>query len=92
MPCPLSGGGRGRCQVSEKNRSASGRNLLNHLMNPKYIMVYATVGIFILIYLFGAIAYGDKGFTSLRTFVNMFIDKQEFCIHHQQPSGRGDRP
>ena len=66
--------------MSEKNRSASGRNLLNHLMNPKYIMVYATVGIFILIYLFGAIAYGDKGFTSLRTFVNMFIDNAYYGI------------
>lgn len=44
------------------------------LFNPKYLMVYATLGIFLLIYLFGAILYGNKGFTTLRTFMLMFID------------------
>ena len=43
-------------------------------------MVYATVGIFLLIYLFGAIAYGPKGFTTLRTFINMFIDNAHYGI------------
>jgi simple sugar transport system permease protein len=37
-------------------------------------MVYATIGIFILIYAFGAILYGHKGFTSLRTFMLLFSD------------------
>lgn len=44
------------------------------LLNPKYLMIYATVGIFLLIYAFGAVMYGDRGFTSLRTFLLMFID------------------
>ena len=50
------------------------RSLAKRLFNPKYIMVYATLGIFMLIYLFGAIMYADKGFTSLRTFSLLFID------------------
>jgi simple sugar transport system permease protein len=37
-------------------------------------MVYATIGIFLLIYLAGAAAYGSKGFRSVRTFMLMFID------------------
>ncbi|MDR3052187.1 MAG: sugar ABC transporter permease YjfF [Oscillospiraceae bacterium] len=44
------------------------------LTNPKYLMVYATVGIFLLTYLVGALLYGEKGFTTLRTFMLMFID------------------
>lgn len=57
-----------------------GRSLTSRLTNPKYIMVYATVGIFLIIYLFGALAYGDKGFTTLRTFMNMFIDNAYYGI------------
>ncbi len=37
-------------------------------------MVYATLGVFLCIYLFGALMYGEKGFTSLRTFLNFFVD------------------
>lgn len=53
-----------------KKRNSSYRRLLN----PKFIMVYATIAVFLLIYLVGAILYGDKGFTTLRTFLNLFID------------------
>ncbi len=49
-------------------------------MNPKFIMVYATIGIFILIYIAGAIAYGNKGFTTLRTFMTMLIDNAHIGI------------
>ncbi len=42
--------------------------------NPKYLMVFATIGIFILTYGAGALMYGEKGFTTLRTFMLMFID------------------
>lgn len=38
------------------------------------MMVYATLGIFVLIYLFGALVYGSKGFTSIRTFTLFFAD------------------
>ncbi|NLW20698.1 MAG: sugar ABC transporter permease YjfF [Clostridiales bacterium] len=44
------------------------------LTNPRYLMVYATIGIFLLIYLFGALLYGSKGFTSVRTFMLFFSD------------------
>ena len=54
----------------QKNR----QSLLSRLFNPKYIMVYSTIGVFLIIYLVGAILFGDKGFTTLRTFMNMFID------------------
>lgn len=42
--------------------------------NPNYLMVLATIGIFLAIYLAGAIMYGDKGFTKLRTFMMLFVD------------------
>ncbi len=50
------------------------QGLLARLFNPRYIMVYATLGVFLCIYLFGALMYGEKGFTSLRTFLNFFVD------------------
>ncbi len=57
------------------SKPARTRNtLLNRLMNPKFIMVYATIVVFLLIYTIGALLYGDKGFTTLRTFLNLFID------------------
>lgn len=56
------------------------QNRLSRMMNPKYIMVYATIGVFLLIYGFGAVMYGKKGFTTIRTFLNMFIDNAYFGI------------
>ena len=50
------------------------RKLLNFVSNPKYLMVLATIGIFLVIYAFGAIVYGAKGFTKLRTFTMLFVD------------------
>lgn len=57
-----------------RERNTKSRRLLGTLGNPKYLMVYATIGIFILTYTAGALMYGDKGFTTLRTFMLMFID------------------
>ncbi len=51
-----------------------GKTLKNRLLNPKFIMVYATIGVFLVIYAVGAALYGTKGFTTLRTFLNLFID------------------
>jgi simple sugar transport system permease protein len=62
------------------NRNSSGRSLLSSILNPKFIMVYATVGIFLVIYLFGVVAYGSKGFTTLRTFTNLFVDNAYYGI------------
>lgn len=58
---------------------------LSKLLKPQYLMVYATVGIFILIYLYGSFRFGkfgnnDIGFNSLRTFVNMFKDNAYYGI------------
>lgn len=55
-------------------------SLINKVLNPKYIMVYATIGIFLIIYIFGAIKFGSIGFTTLRTFVNMFVDNAYYGI------------
>ena len=44
------------------------------LFKPNYLMVYATLGIFLMIYLFGALLYGKNGFTSVRTFMLLFSD------------------
>lgn len=60
--------------VTATGASAPHRKLRSRLMNPNYLMVYATLGIFLLIYLFGAILYGSKGFTSMRTFMLLFSD------------------
>ena len=65
--------------MSEKKNTRK-RGLVSALTNPKYIMVYATIGIFLIIYALGAIMYGSKGFTNLRTFVNMFIDNAYYGI------------
>ena len=48
--------------------------LINFITNPKYLMVLATIGIFLAIYIVGAVLYGDKGFTKLRTFTMLFVD------------------
>ncbi len=50
------------------------QKLSSRLFNPKYVMVYATLGVFLIIYLFGALMFGDKGFTTIRTLMLMFID------------------
>ncbi len=55
-------------------REIGHQSLWTRLFNPKYIVVYATIGVFILIYLFGAIMFGNKGFTTLRTFTLMFSE------------------
>lgn len=52
----------------------------NKLFNPNFIMVYAAILIFLIIYTFGAIMYGKVGFTTLRTFINMFIDNSYYGI------------
>lgn len=65
--------------MSEK-KVVKKQSLVSRILNPKYIIVYATIAIFLIIYAFGAIAYGDKGFTTLRTFVNMFIDNAHYGI------------
>ena len=62
-------------QKTEKRQS-----LFSRIMNPKYIMVYATVVIFLIIYAYGAIRYGKIGFTTLRTFVNFFTDNAYYGI------------
>ncbi len=43
-------------------------------------MVYAAILIFLIIYAFGAIMYGKVGFTTLRTFINMFLDNSYYGI------------
>ena len=65
--------------MSEKT-TVKKQSLMTRITNPKYIMVYATVAIFLIIYAFGAVLYGSKGFTTLRTFVNMFIDNAHYGI------------
>ena len=56
------------------------QSLFSRIMNPKYIMVYATVIIFLIIYAYGAIRYGSIGFTTLRTFINFFTDNAYYGI------------
>ena len=64
----------------KRDLTASRQSLLSRIMNPKFIMVYATIGLFLLIYLFGAIAYGNVGFTTLRTFTTLFVDNAYYGI------------
>ena len=62
-----------RRQVSSVAKKKSNK-FINFITNPKYIMVLATIGIFLAIYIAGAVMYGDKGFTKLRTFMMLFVD------------------
>lgn len=55
-----------------ENRKSN--RLVNFVTNPKYLMVLATIGIFLIIYIAGAVLYGGKGFTTLRTFMMLFVD------------------
>ena len=63
-----------------QNTKSSRQSLLSRIMNPKYIMVYATVVIFLIIYAYGAFRYGGIGFTTLRTFVGFFTDNAYYGI------------
>lgn len=56
------------------NTAPKGRTFIKRILNPKFIMVYATVIIFLVIYAFGGILYGSKGFLTLRTFLTFFVD------------------
>ena len=62
-------------RIPEKRQSLASR-----LLKPQYIMVYATIGIFLIIYLYGTIRFGDIGFNTLRTFINMFKDNAYYGI------------
>jgi len=63
------------------NKASSKRQTFwNKVFNPNFIMVYAAILIFLIIYAFGAIMYGKVGFTTLRTFINMFIDNSYYGI------------
>lgn len=53
---------------------------VHNLFRPEYVMVYATIGIFLAVYALGAAVYGDKGFMTVRTFVNLFIDNAYYGI------------
>ena len=64
-----------------KKTSGKKQSLLSRIMNPKYIMVYATIGIFLIIYIFGAVNYADKGFLTLRTLIiSMFTENAYYGI------------
>ncbi len=63
------------------NKTSSKRQTFwNKVFNPNFIMVYAAILIFLIIYAFGAIMYGNVGFTTLRTFINMFLDNSYYGI------------
>ena len=62
------------------DRPVKRQSLGSRLLKPQFVMVYATIGIFILIYIYGAVRFGSIGFTTLRTFVNMFKDNSYYGI------------
>ena len=66
--------------MADKKSSSKRQSFWNKVFNPNFIMVYAAILIFLIIYAFGAIMYGKVGFTTLRTFVNMFIDNSYYGI------------
>ena len=66
--------------MANKKTSSKRQSFWNKVFNPNFIMVYAAILIFLIIYAFGAIMYGKVGFTTLRTFVNMFIDNSYYGI------------
>ena len=66
--------------MAQKSSTSKRQTFWNKVFNPNFIMVYAASLIFLIIYAFGAVMYGDKGFTTLRTFINMFINNSYYGI------------
>ncbi len=66
--------------MENKKKAPKRQSFWNKLLNPNFIMVYAAILIFLIIYAYGAVRYGSKGFTTLRTFVNMFINNSYYGI------------
>ena len=66
--------------MAGKTSAHKRQTVLNRIFNPNFIMVYAAILIFLIIYAFGAAMYGKVGFTTLRTFINMFIDNSYYGI------------
>lgn len=66
--------------MAEKTNTSKRQSFWNKVFNPNFIMVYAAILIFLIIYAFGAVMYGKVGFTTLRTFINMFIDNSYYGI------------
>ena len=66
--------------MAEKKNNSKRQTFWNKVFNPNFIMVYAAILIFLIIYAFGAIMYGNVGFTTLRTFINMFLDNSYYGI------------
>ena len=66
--------------MAGKTETSKRQTFWNKVFNPNFIMVYAAILIFLIIYAFGAIMYGKVGFTTLRTFINMFLDNSYYGI------------
>ncbi len=66
--------------MTDMNTSKLMNAVKRRLVSQQNIMIMATIGVFVLIYIFGAAMYGSKGFTTLRTFLNLFIDNAYFGI------------
>ncbi len=50
------------------------------LFNPKYITLTTTITLLLLFYVVGVAIYGGKGFFTMRTFMNLFIDNAHIGI------------
>lgn len=43
-------------------------------INSNTLLLFITIGLFIVLYAAGCIIYASKGFTNLQTFLNLFIN------------------
>lgn len=66
-------------RVSGTGFRLPGRALFT-LYNPKFMTVYATITLFLAAFLIGSLIYGDKGFSTWRTFFNLFVDNAHIGI------------
>ncbi|MDD2375607.1 MAG: galactofuranose transport system permease protein [Clostridiales bacterium] len=64
----------------KKNNKSTILMKLPRLLNPKYMTVYATIILFSLAFFAGSMIYGDKGFSTMRTFFNLFVDNAHLGI------------
>lgn len=55
-------------------------SLLKKALNPKYTTLIATISLLAVFYFIGIVIYGSKGFFTLRTFMNLFIDNAHIGI------------
>ena len=64
--------GAGRQGGGERMKKPANALRSRKSMNSNTLLLYITIVLFVLLYAAGCVVYGDRGFTNLQTFLNLF--------------------